>query len=229
VKSSARVIRVLAALALILVGPALVIIPSYKASGRLRGQFPRLERALATALDELNQRELSCREEPGRSGRLELARLWKVHRELVSADHRLGMAAFSVHDWEVTEAMRWRLPATRGMKVLEEVERELADTADFEMRHPICRWVEYANMDELREEERRSSAEVAAYRAQLEPFVPRLAEARAALERDHPRLGAIAWSLGVIEVVGWALFLVVLRQELRAWRKRRNARDGTQA
>jgi hypothetical protein len=224
VKTSARVIRVLAALALILVGPAMVIIPSYKASGRLRGKYPELERALATALDELNQRELSCREVAGGSGRLELARLWKVHNDLVNADDALGMAAFTVDDWEVTEAMKWRLPATRGLAVVEKGERALsAVTLDFEMRHPICRWVEYANMDELREEERRSSVEVAAYRAQLEPFVPRLAEARAALERDHPRLGAIAWSLGVIEVVGWALFLVVVRQELRAWRERREA------
>jgi hypothetical protein len=215
---------VIAALALVLVGPAMVIIPSYKASGRLRGQFTRLERALATALDELNQRELSCREGLGRSGRLELERLWQVHGDLVSADDRLGMAAFSFDDWEVMDAMEWRLPATRGLAAVKEAEGARADvTADFEMRHPICRWVEYANMDELREEERRSSAEVAAYRAQLEPFVPRLAEARAALERDHPRLGALAWSLGVIEVVGWALFVVVVRQELRAWRKRREA------
>jgi hypothetical protein len=77
----------------------------------------------------------------------------------------------------------------------------------------------------LREEEQRSAAEVAAYRARLEPFVPRLAAARAELERDRPVLAAMAWSLGIIEVVGWALFLVVLRQEYRAWRGRRASRS----
>lgn len=226
----ARGARVIAALALILVGPAMLIIPSYKASGRLRGQYPQLERALAAALDDLSQQELSCREAPERSGRLEVKRLWKAHRELVNARHAFGMAAFSVDDWEVTAAVEWRLPATRGIAAIEEVQGALADvTLDFEVRHPICRWADYLDAGELREEERRSTAEVAAYRAKLEPFPARLTEARAALERDRPLLAAMAWSLGVIEVVGWALFLVVLRQELHAWRARREARARTGA
>jgi hypothetical protein len=220
-----RLIRVIAAMGLLLVGPAILAIPTYRASERLRERYPRLERALARSLDVLNARSLSCRDESASSDSLTRDQLWKVHRELEGSSHAVGLAAFSVDDWEASQAMDWALPGTRGLAAVYEVDFGLAKAiTEFEMDHPVCVDAELAP-ERLREEEQRSAAEVAAYRARLEPFVARLAAARAALERDRPVLAAMAWSLGVIEVVGWALFLVVLRQEYRAWRGRRASRS----
>jgi hypothetical protein len=156
--------------------------------------------------------------------------LWSAHRRLGDACGELALGAFNLDDRQVFRAMAWKLPATGGIAATYAMWNAIADAAiEFEFDHQICQRVDRLAPDELLGEEQRSAAKVAGYRAQLELMVPRVAAARAALERDHPRLGAMAWSLGVIEVVGWALFLVVVRQELRAWRERREARDGTQA
>jgi hypothetical protein len=69
-------------------------------------------------------------------------------------------------------------------------------------------------------------AEAARSQAVYEEIREKLVEHQAALgraweqfERDRPKVAAVAWTLGILEVVGWVLGLAILPGEIRTLRK----------
>lgn len=76
-------------------------------------------------------------------------------------------------------------------------------------------------------EEARSQAVYAEIRGKLVEHQAALERAWQQFERDRPKVAAVAWTLGILELVGWALGLAILPGEIRTlkaqWRARREA------
>jgi len=139
---------------------------------------------------------------------------------------------FDVNDAFHGETLFWSfkkgLPYAGGLYSLYLASGRTQDLlAHLTRRLDLCRRVSGDDEDETREEEKRSQAWLDEQRQELEKLDRDLTTARKAYEEDRPKLAAVAWTLGVLQVVGWSLlYFVVLPQDLRAWRQRRAAKKG---
>jgi len=221
VSTAQRLTRLIAALALIFMGPAMIAIATYRASVRLDSELPVLEKDVAAVIDEVRRLPIDCRPNANSTGRLTVQDFWMLRGGLAGANHGVGMAAFSVDSWS-SWASRTGAPGTKGLRAIYWYSGDLADyLADFQLGQSLCNGQEWREGGDLKEEEQRSQAVVSAYREELEKFRPKLAAARELYERDRPVLKALAWSLGLLELIGLPLFVMVALKDLRAWRARR--------
>jgi hypothetical protein len=218
-----RFIRIVAALALILIGPAMVAFATYRASVQLDVALPVLEGDLTAVIDKLQRLPIDCRFGVDTPGRLTVRRFWGLRGGLDGANHSVGMAAFSIDSWS-SWASRTGAPGTKGLRAIYWSWGDLSDyLGDVQINQSLCNGQEWREGEELKEEEQRSQAVVSAYREELERFRPKLAAAREIYERDRPVLEALAWSLGLLELIGLPLFVMVALKDLRAWRARRRS------
>jgi len=219
-----RFIRIVSALALILMGPVIVAIPTYRASVRLDVELPVLEGGLAAMIDEVRRHPIGCGPDAESTGRLTASRFWGFHEGLDGANHELGGAAFSFDDDLVLWASRTGAPGTKGLRATYRCWSDLSDyLADVQIHQSLCSGEEWREGEDLKEEEERSQAVISAYREELEKFRPKLAAARELYDRDRPLLKSLAWSLGLFELFGLPLLVIVGLKDLRAWRARRRA------
>ena len=76
----------------------------------------------------------------------------------------------------------------------------------------------------ITEEEQRNQAWINEQVPRLRALHRNLLEAKKVFDRDSPKLTALAWSLGTLQLVGWPLiFFVLFPRELRLYRQRREA------
>lgn len=207
--------------------PAFLYIEAHLVSAKARPHLPEQELRFGEAIAGLRQRPIAC---SGVASPATSTRKGEVRRLLDGAFN----PTFDVNTPFQGETLFWSfqkgLPFTPGLyklfkasitaqKALAKLRREL----------DLCRRVsgDDEDEDEAREEEKRSQAWLDEQRQELERLDRDLATARKAYEEDRPKLAAVAWTLGVLQVVGWSLlYFVVLPQDLRAWRQRRAAKKG---
>ena len=218
-------IRFLAALAMITVPPAALSIEAELASRGARSGFLQQTQQFDKTIGELRQRSISCNK-----ARTDVARLSR--KETVDLIWGALDATRDVNCAFTRDTLFWSfekgLPWTAGLYSVYHASGSAQDHLAHLTREPdLCRRVPDGDNAKLREEEQRSQAWLNEQRLKIEELYNRLTVARAAYEQDRPKLAALAWSLGVLQVVGWGLlYLVILPQEMRAWRKRRAERKG---
>jgi len=223
VSTAQRLTRLIAALALIFMGPAMIAIATYRASVRLDSELPVLEKDVAAVIDEVRRLPIDCRPNANSTGRLTVQDFWMLRGGLAGANHGVGMAAFSVDSWS-SWASRTGAPGTKGLRATYRCWSDLSDyLADVQIHQSLCSGEEWREGEDLKEEEERSQAVISAYREELEKFRPKLAAARELYDRDRPLLKSLAWSLGLFELFGLPLLVIVGLKDLRAWRARRRA------
>ena len=225
-----RVARLLATIAMLSLVPAYLYIEANVVSLKARPHLPKQERRMTEALEGLRQRPIACSDETSQT----------IKTTEGEVRHLLGMAFNPTSDINEPfqgETLFWSfkkgLPYTGGLYSIYFASGHTQDLLAKLTRHlDLCRRIADDDDVEAREvaahdEEKRSQAWLDEQRQKLEELDRDLANARAAYEEDRPKLALVAWTLGVLQVVGWSLlYFVVLPQELRAWRQRRASKKG---
>jgi hypothetical protein len=225
-----RVARLLAALAQLSLIPAYLYIEANVASVKARPHLPEQKQRVTEALEGLRQRQIACNGSVSSKSTMTKSAI----REL------LDMAfnpTFDVNGPFQGETLFWSfergLPYIGGLHSLFKASIAVqAKLARLTRELDLCRRIPDDDDVEAREvaahdEEKRSQAWLDEQRQKIEELDRDLANARAAYEEDRPKLALVAWTLGVLQVVGWSLlYFVVLPQELRAWRQRRASKKG---
>jgi hypothetical protein len=211
--------RLLAALGMLSVAPATLFIEAEIAARMARAGLSSQADELATVIGDVRLRPLSCAE-PTPAGSLSFR---SIDRSIANALHWTFGVNDAFHSYTLFWSFQKGLPWTSGLYSVYEASGKTQDvlarlTDDLD----LCRRVPEGGDAGFRREEQRSQAWLDAQRARLEELYAHLKAAKAAYERDRLKLTAAAWSLGLLQVVGWgSLFLVVLPHDIRSWRARR--------
>jgi hypothetical protein len=219
--------RLLSALAMLSLGPAVLFIEAETAAHQARSGFSNQAREYEYMLSQLHRQPVSCAAvTPG--GRLSA-------KDII---HLIGSTLNATCDVNRTfqsDTLFWSfensLPWTSGLYAVYDTSGKAQDmlARDYD-ELDICRRraIEMHGDDEaearlrLEREEKRSQVWLDAERIKLEELYDHLKAAKAAYERDRLKLTAAAWLLGLLQVVGWGLLcLVVLPHDIRSWRARR--------
>lgn len=214
--------RLLAALAMPSIGPAVLFIEAELASRQVRSGLLDQERSLEELMAAIRMRPIVWeRKHPWLSG-VTCEEAHRLYQRVLDTTREVNWAFTSdTLFWMFDE----RLPFTAGLNSVYEASGPVQDyVAALIWRVGVCRVAERDD-EAPREEERRIELWMERRRAELRELSARLTEARAAYERDRPKLTILAWSLGFVQLVGWGLLVcVVLPQDYRKWRERRALR-----
>ncbi len=214
--------KILAVFAMLSLGPAVLFLEVESEASKARSLLPQQAQELEKMIDAMRRRRVSCAE--------------IIPGDALSLDDILDLNAEALDaTWEVNRAFAsdtpfWgykkELPGTASFYSVYDMSGTIQGIlADFRYDPNLCRRVPKGDDAALRREEQRSQARLDEQRLKLEALYGHLAAAKAAYERDRPKLTALVWLLGILQVVGWSLlYLVILPYEIRAWRARRAAR-----
>lgn len=197
------------------------------AAHQARSGFSNQTREYEHMLARLHQRQVSC-SAVTQSDRLSVKDIIHLIGSTLNATCDVNRAFRSdTPFWSTKKGLPW----TSGLYAVYDTSGKAQDTLarDYDDLD-ICRRqaVEVHGEDEAKarlrfeREEKRSQAWLDAERIKLEELYDHLKAAKAAYERERLKLTAAAWSLGLLQVVGWGLLcLVVLPHDIRTWRARR--------
>jgi hypothetical protein len=211
--------RLLAALAMLSLGPAVLFVEAEMAAHQARSAFSNQTGEYEHMLAQLHRKPVSC-SAVTQGGRLSVKDIIHLIGSTLSATCDVNRAFQS-------DALFWsfenRLPWTSGLYAVYDASGVAQDQlSHLKWNLDLCREVPEDDDASLRQEEKRSQTWLDAQRAKLKELYDHLKAAKAAYERDRPKLTAAAWSLGFLQVVGWGLLcLVVLPHDIRSWRARR--------
>lgn len=228
-----RIVRVLAAFAGLSLVPAYLYIEAGLVSDKVGPQLVEQESRLAMTLAELPQRHVVCRTNSDSPSSITGSQ----------ALHLLGLTLDStryVNRPFQGQTLFWSfkkgLPFTGGLYAIYSSSGHIQDLlARTTGRSDLCRRIRDADDDDeagsheaaLLAEEKRSQAWLDERLQELEALSGDLAKARTTYEADRPKLAAVAWTLGLLQVIGWSLlYFVVLPQSLRTLREQRAAKKG---
>jgi hypothetical protein len=211
--------RLFAALVMLSVAPAGLFIEAEVAACKTRAGLSSQAQELAKMIGDFRQRPLSCTR-PTPTGSLSFR---SIDRSIANTLHWALDVNDAFHSgtlfWSFQKGLLW----TSGLYSVYEASGKTQDvlarlTDDFD----LCRCVPEGDDAGFRQEEQRSQAWLNSQHAKLEELYAHLKTAKAAYEQDRLKLTAAAWSLGLLQVVGWGLLcLVVLPHDIRSWRARR--------
>jgi hypothetical protein len=203
-------------------GPAVLFIEVESEARKARSLFPKQAQQLEKTMDGMRRRRVSCAEIiPGDA--LSLDDILDLTAEALGATWEVNRAfASDTPFWEYKKG----LPGTASFYSVYNISGAIQGIlADLSYRPKLCRRIPEGDDAALRREEQRSQAWLDEQRLKLEDLYARLTAAKAAYERDRPKLTALAWSLGILQAVGWSiLYFSILPYEFRAWRERRAQR-----
>jgi hypothetical protein len=212
--------RIVSAVAMLSLWPTLLFVEAEAAARQARSGFESQATKLETMLAEFHQRPISCR--PASSdGRLLIGDIMELISDALDATRAVNRAFRSdTPFWSSKKGLPW----TSGLFSFYQASISTqADLARLEWNLGLCHRVRDLDDARLREEEQHSQARLDEHSAKLEGLFDHLKAGKEAYERDRPKLTAAAWSLGLFQVVGWGLLcLVVLPNDIRAWRARRS-------
>jgi hypothetical protein len=222
--------RILSALAMLSCGPALLFIEAEAAAHHARSGFSPQANEFEAMLAGLSRQPVSCSPSVP-IGRLSTSDIMDFVSSALTATRHVNSAFRSdTLFWSFKNGLPW----TSGLYSVYDASGKAQDSlARYYNDLDIChgRAVEVHGEDEaearLRQEreEKRSQVWLDAERTKLEELYGHLKAAKAAYERDRLKLTAAAWSLGLLQVVGWgSLCLVVIPHDIRSWRARRAER-----
>lgn len=221
-----RTARIVSALAMLGLVPALAIGQVYVGAERARAAWPALERALHD-FDQGLERSVEC--DPGGrpAQRLSSEQYGDIRGSLSRAASDVGMAAqVAIEAWP----NEWLGDLVPGVgPLLEVVAAEVAlarMTLNWLEDQYVCGLERNPTPTRMAQEQARADGIFAEARPRLAAAATQFASARASLEAGRPVLTALAWILGLIEVVGWAVTLWLLPRDLRTLMARRAARRG---
>lgn len=211
--------RIVSSLAMLSLGPALLFIEVEAAARHVRSGFGNQATEFERMLAELHERPISCHS-AAPNGRLLIVDIRELVSDALDATRDVNRVFQSdTLFWSFEKGLPWTSGLFSFFKTSISTQ---ADLARLEWNLDLCRRVPKEDDAKLREEEQRSQARLDAQRAKLEELYAHLKAAKAAYERDRLKLTAAAWSLGLLQVVGWGLLcLVVLPHDIRSWRARR--------
>lgn len=219
--------RILSALAMLSCGPALLFIEAEAAAHHARSGFSPQADKFEAMLAGLSQQPVSCSPSVP-IGRLSTSDIMDLVSSALTLTRHVNSAFRSdTLFWSFKNGLSW----TSGLYSVYDASGKTQDKlARYYDDLDICRGraVEVYGEDEaearLRQEreEKRSQAWLDAERVKLEGLYDHLKAAKAAYARDQLKLTAAAWSLGLLQAVGWGLLcLVVIPHDIRARRVRR--------
>lgn len=214
--------RVLSALAMLGVVPALVVIPTHLAAERVRAAWPALDRAVVEMVEAL-RRGVACAQETSAGERVPQEKFHEVTSRLNSAWHAVAMAAQEATESSPGEVSSPYVPGASGLPEAQATAVALAQDLNALARQQVC-GAGGRDRESLAEEQARTDQLLSELDPRLVTYAKRLDAERASLEAGRPLLTALAWLLGVIEVVGWAVTLWLLPRDVRRLLGRRAAR-----
>lgn len=224
-KYGTKTARVLWALAALSLAPSYLFIEAELVSRAVRNKLPLQEARYTKARLELARRSIRCAADDV-DGKPDVITLQEV------ADLYEALLATGVTSPFQSQTLFWSLraslPYTHGIGRTYEASLA-AHIRVSEIYHHIdlCRPIYSDDPTELREEEERSRERLSTQRQTLDELDGELAAARAAYEADRPKLSMVAWSLGLLQLVGWGLlYFFLLPQTIRTWRQRRAEKSG---
>jgi hypothetical protein len=219
--------RIISALAMLSLWPALLFAEAEAVASQARSGFQSQATKLETMLSEFHQHPISCHSAT-LSGRLSVDDIMELVSDALDATRVVNRAFFAdTPFWSSKKGLPW----TSGLYSVYDASGKTQDTlARYYDDLDICRRraIGVYGEDEAEarlhqeREEKRSQVWLDAERGKLEELYDHLKAAKTAYERERLKLTAAAWSLGLLQVVGWGLLsLVVLPHSIRTWLARR--------
>lgn len=216
--------RLLSALAMLGVVPALVVIPTHVAAERVRAAWPALDRALAE-MDDALRRGVACAEGGTGGGRVSEEQFRRLSGRLHNTRGSVAMAAQGATENWFGEALGESVPGASGVPEAQVTAIALGQDLNQLQDDVVCDDIGQ-NPERVSAEQVRTDQLLATFHGRLTVHATRFSAARASLEAGRPVLTALAWILGVIEAVGCAVTLWLLPRDLRTLMARRVARRG---
>jgi len=206
---------------MLLTSSALLFIYAELVSRAVTQGLPQQERHFAEAIAQLGKGPISCRGNKGESANLTREETLDLLRRALAATLDVS---YPFQNGILFSSFKIGLPYTAGLYSVYHAsmaaQRYLVQLVD---GHELCHGIPGSEEAQARKEEQSSQAQLDELLARLRELESGIAAARAAYQDERPRLTAIAWSLGILQSVGWGC-LFVLPSELRARRQRRAQR-----
>ena len=220
--------RLTAALAMLSVGPAILIIETQSAARAVSLELPAQEQQFKEAIAQLGRRKLSCTSTRSNVAYLTSTETKGFFGTALAATSRLNAPHNS--DYPFWTYKKW-LPYTAGLYSVCQTTGAATDYLQILLYHyDFCRDIQGGDDTDFHQEELRSQVRLNGHLTKLREFDHGLAAARALFAEDGPKLAALAWSLGILQVVGWGLlYFVIFPQQVRAWRKKRAEKKAAEA
>lgn len=226
-------LRMMGALAMLLLVPAALYIEAALAAERISARLPKQKEALAKVQNDLRRRPISCARGADRRERLTPAE---------ASLEPLFLATAQLGGFDESDGLIWAekhgLPFAGASYALHKALIELYYTIqDFQFHFGFCEKhlgdepadheedeASPENLAALREEEAASLKWLEGVLTALEKHDHTIAAAQGAFESDRTGLLVLAWVLGALQVIGWGLTVfVILPRDYRAWRAKRAA------
>lgn len=214
--------RLVSAQAMLLLVPAALIIEVELTAQKVSVALPEQKAQLALTTEGLGHFPITCVDRRKVDGRL-------TPHEAV---HLVNMALNATRDVNChfqEESLFWsmeHLPFSGGTYAIYWASGAIQDALSrFTNQYGLCRRLrDDADADELREVEEKSQKWLDERTAALKELEKKLADARTAFEADRIPLGILAWALGILQIVGWGLTLILLPRDVRALREMQAAK-----